>query len=327
MIITFDEKDHVYTLNGEIADISVTQLLAKHGLGTEYGDVDKKTLSAARAYGNHVHKDLENVLAIEKYQPITTFGDQYLDWLYLNDLRGRPEQKLGIQWHGLLICGTADAMLYEKTVNKQVIVDHKTTASLNKEQVSWQVSILDYMARKLEFETINNVSLGWGTSKQQIEFYCLHCDKKTEKMTPVKLDKIPDSEIEKLFNAELNGKKYQRPALVISKINALDFEEAQAEMEYLTDRMKRAEDNIKKFREIFSREMEKQNVKSWVSPSGNYKVTYVPPTTQVRVDGKDLKKKFPDIYAMVAKPSLKSAYVLITSPKDEQKGEFENEQD
>lgn len=44
MIITFEEATHVYTINGELATTSTTQLLHKHKLAPDYSGVDEKVL-------------------------------------------------------------------------------------------------------------------------------------------------------------------------------------------------------------------------------------------------------------------------------------------
>ena len=41
MRIDFDEKNHIYRVDGDIASISVTELLHKHGLAPDYSGVSK----------------------------------------------------------------------------------------------------------------------------------------------------------------------------------------------------------------------------------------------------------------------------------------------
>ena len=47
MVIDFDEANHVYAVNGNIADISVTALLRKHGLAPNYSSAQDKILQQA----------------------------------------------------------------------------------------------------------------------------------------------------------------------------------------------------------------------------------------------------------------------------------------
>ena len=72
MIVEFEEKDHIYSVNGDIASISVTELLKKHGLSPNYDGVNKQVLRESAEKGKDVHKDLENVLNEANYEPKTT---------------------------------------------------------------------------------------------------------------------------------------------------------------------------------------------------------------------------------------------------------------
>ena len=45
MKIELEEKNHTYFVDGEIASISITELLRKHGLAPDYGSVSKAKLS------------------------------------------------------------------------------------------------------------------------------------------------------------------------------------------------------------------------------------------------------------------------------------------
>ena len=100
MIIEFEEKGHVYSVNGEIASISVTELLAKHGLAPDYSGVDKKKLRESSAIGKEVHKDLENVLNVAGYEPKTQQGKQFKEWVEQN-----------------LDCGVGEQMLRQETLH------------------------------------------------------------------------------------------------------------------------------------------------------------------------------------------------------------------
>ena len=77
MRITFEEQGHVYTVNGDIATISVTELLGKHGLAPDYSGVDKAKLRDAASKGKAVHKDLENIFNEKDYTPVTEQGRQF----------------------------------------------------------------------------------------------------------------------------------------------------------------------------------------------------------------------------------------------------------
>ena len=77
------------------------------------------------------------------------------------------------------------------------------------------------------------------------------------------------------------------------------------------------EDKQKEYREELLKIFKKQGILSWESPNKKFKITYVPPTEQLRVDSKELKLNFPQVYAQVSKVSKKKDYLLIKERKDD----------
>ena len=194
MIVDFEEKGHIYSVNGEIASISVTELLTKHGL-SPYSGVNKAKMKESADVGKEIHKDLEDILNVAGYEPKTEQGKQFAEWVKENLDCGVGEQMLGFESNGLVIAGTADVMAIAKD-KTLIIADHKNTSQFHREYVSWQVSILDYFARKLGKEKINGKLLNWKGAKR---FICFHYDPKTGKMTAHELNKVADEEIERLI--------------------------------------------------------------------------------------------------------------------------------
>ena len=307
MIIEFEEKEHIYSVNGEIAGISVTELLAKHGLAPDYSGINKQKLRESAEKGKEVHKDLEDVLNIAAYKPKTEQGKHFAEWVKENLDCGVGEQKLAYEYKGLIIAGTADIMAISK--NKTLIVaDHKNTAKFHREYVSWQVSILDYFARKLGREKINGKILGWKGAK---EFYCFHYDPKTGEMTVHELEKVADEEIEKLIECEYNNEIYQRAVLVIDpelEQKYLLAEEKFMEFEKQGKELQKARDDL---RAELLKLFEEQGIKSWESRDGKLLVTYVAPTEQLRVDSTKLKTKYPQVFTECQKLSKVKAQIRV----------------
>ena len=169
MIVDFEEKGHIYSVNGEIASISVTELLTKHGL-SPYSGANKAKMKESADVGKEIHKDLEDILNVAGYEPKTEQGKQFAEWVKENLDCGVGEQMLGFESNGLVIAGTADVMAIAKD-KTLIIADHKNTSQFHREYVSWQVSILDYFARKLGKEKINGKLLNWKGAKR---FICFH---------------------------------------------------------------------------------------------------------------------------------------------------------
>lgn len=307
MIVNFEEKGHIYSVNGEIASISVTELLTKHGL-SPYSGVKKAKMKESADVGKAIHKDLEDILNVASYEPKTEQGKQFAEWVKENLDCGVGEQMLGFENNGLVIAGTADVMAIAKD-KTLIIADHKNTSQFHREYVSWQVSILDYFARKLGKEKINGKLLNWKGAKR---FICFHYDPKTGKMTPHELNKVADEEIERLLDCELHDEIYQRPMLVIDP--ELQQKYLQAEENFVA--FEKQVKAVQKVRDDLRAEMlrlfEEQGIKSWESPDGKLLVTYIPQTEQIRVDSTKLKDKFPQVFTECQKLSKVKSQIRVT---------------
>lgn len=313
MRITFDKKEHCYAVNGDIASISVTELLAKHGLAPKYDNISDSVLARAKARGNKVHKDCENIVNNKEYVPETYEGERFLEWVTEKAYGAVAEQMIAYDYKGMVIAGTADLLLFLKD-GKAAIADHKTTAILNKEYVSWQVSLLDYFFRKLGSEKLNGKSIPW---KGAQKFICLHYTPDGA-MAEVELEKVPDENIEALLEAEYKGEKYQRPMLVIDSALIAKIEEAESFLVKIESEYKAAQERTKQYREQLLAAFEAQKIKSWESPDGKVKVTYVFPAEKMSLDSAKVKKEYPDVYTKCQKLTKQKGYVRVTVREDEE---------
>lgn len=306
MQVDFEEKDHIYFVNGEIATISVTELLHKHKLAPDYGNVNKNLLKKSAERGKEIHKDLEDILMKPNYSPKSPEGEQFLEWVKENLDCGVGEQKLGYIYNEMIIAGTADVMGFLKD-GSLMIADHKTTSKFQEEYVSWQVSLLDYFARQLKGEKINGKVFKW---KGAAKFYCFHYH--DGKFDVHELKKIPDEEIEQLIKDEYEGRIYQRRELVISNELKEQFLKAEKFLAEVEKTYKEAEENAKKIREQMLSFFEQQNIKSWESPSGLVKVSYIEPSDRISVDSTKLKKEYPEVYSKCQKLTKVKSQIRVT---------------
>lgn len=310
MFITMDEKTHSYFVDGELADISVTELLHKHGLAPDYDGIDEGVLEAARARGKEVHRDIEYYIEGEDFIPETREGLNFARWAEMKILTANAEQKIALDFGGLVIAGSID-LIGSFAEFGRVIGDHKTTSRFQKEYVSWQLSIYDYIARKLNGEVINERYFYWEGAKK---FLCFLYDQNGE-MTIKECDKIPDTEIERLFECEKRGEIYTRPELALPEELALEIETAEKTLLFYEQAAKTAKARAEKARAALLVEMERQGIFNY---EGNcVKITYRSGYTKETVDSKALKADLPEIYAKYAKKSKVKATVIITPKKGE----------
>lgn len=313
MIIEIDEKTHTYSVNGDIASISVTELLQKHGLSPDFSGVNKQVLRKKAEKGKGIHKDLENVLKTANYEPKTEQGKLFQTWVEENLDCGTAEQPLAYEYNGMIIAGTADIMGIMKN-GDYLLADHKNTAKFEREYVAWQVSLLDYFARKLGKEKVNGKQLNWKGAKQ---FKCFHYDLKKSTMEVKKLDKVPDVEIERLIECEYNGEIYQRAVLVVENELVAKFEQAENFLKQKQEDFEIAKKEAELVREELRQLFERQGIKSWETP--NLKVTYIYPTERISVDSAKLKANYPQVYSECQKLTQVRSSIRITfKEKDEE---------
>lgn len=297
MRIDFDAKTHSYFVNGDIASISITELLKKHGLAPNLSFVSEEKLEESRANGKIVHADIENYINFrdKEYIPETPQGLEFAKWADENLKEARAEVMVTLDWGGMIIAGTIDLLGVLKS-GERVIDDHKNTASVNKEYVAWQVSIGDYMARQMNGRIVNDRKFIW---KGATKFLCTHFDQKSGKLTVKELEKIPDAEIEKLFTAEFKGEKYIRPTLVVESDLRLRLEAAETALVEIKREEKVAKENAEKCRAALMTEMERQGIYSYETEK--VRVTYRAGYDRVEVDSTKLRRELPQVYGEYSK--------------------------
>lgn len=317
MIIDFNEKEHIYMINGDIATYSVTKLLSKHKLANDYTGIDENILKNKARYGTKVHKDIECCVNDNNYMPITDEGKLFKEYAKNNLSGAIAEQLLGIDYNGLTIGGSCDLLAFNKK-NETIIADHKTYATMTNEtkyHIAWQLSIYDYMARHCD--NINGVFKNWIGAKEFIILW-FKKDKETKEiqLEEIKVDKIDDADIEALFDAEIKGELYRPKELIIAKDLENKIVSAELEIAKMELSIKALKDAQETRRKQIKEMMEKQGIIKWQSPNGIVKITYVPESIRQSVDSKLLSKERPDIYAKYLKQSKVSSSLRVTTDYD-----------
>lgn len=308
MRIDFQKEGHIYCVDGELASISVTELLQQQGIAPDYSMVKESVMENAAEIGTRIHEDLANVLTVVGYAPTTIAGENFQKWVKENGFIGAPEQPIAIKLNSVVIvAGTADLFGFDRD-NTPIFADHKTTSKIDREYVSWQVSILDYMFRNNK-EPINGRRITWKASDKK-RYLCFHFDKKTGDMKVVELQPIPDEEIEELFKCYLEGRIYQRKGLVLADEMRMQVEELEHEMGLAEDYYKAVKARVEDMRKKLIEEMERQNIISY--ETDEFKITYVPAYDRTSVDSAKLKKLYPNAYSDCQKNSKVKSSVRVT---------------
>lgn len=322
--IEFEPVKHEYTVNGKKAKISVTSLIGKQITHDEYSTVDPAVLQRAADRGTDVHADLEFFVR-EGTEPRTQECKNFQkyikehNWTIENQL---CEFKMAIEHTvttptkvcSFILSGTADLIC--KLNGKRAIIDHKTTSVVHEESVRWQMSLLDYMGRKLNGKIINGFLFNYEPAE---EFYCFHFNKQAV-FKPVKVEKISDIEIERLLDAEAQDEEYHPTPLDIltprQQDALLELEKKLAGLKLAQEALSKQEAELKE--EMLAAFQVHTDVKKLELP--HLSISYVTPasTTKEEVDLEKLKAQFPEAYAacVVQKISVTKPSVRITLSKE-----------
>jgi len=281
----FDKETHTYWL-GEKQLISVTQLLAKHGLAPDYSAVNENILKKKAERGSLIHKEIEDYIGSGEIG----FTTEFIDYLrFMKELNLIVQASEQIIW-GNNIAGTFDLLAYDNC--STYLIDFKTTAKLDKEAVSWQLSLYNYL--------LNDIA---------DKFYIFHL-LPNHRSKAVEIQPKSIEQIERLLECERNGEIYSEklPELKLEKELAELFtcEQQLAELK----RQKEAfEEVTEKIRSAILSAMEENGVKSFESDL--LKITYVAPYEKEQVNTAKLRAEQPALYRKYLKTSQVNASLRV----------------
>lgn len=282
-MIKFIEETHQY-FDGEKELISVTTLMKKHGLAPNYDGVNAEVLRAKAERGSLIHKEIEDYIK-QGSVGFTEELAQFADYLKVWGIEVIKSEEIA---YNDITAGTVDLLL--KDNGTLVIADIKTTATLHKDAVSWQLSIYAYL-------------LGLDINKGQ----AFHFDK-NGKLDVVDISLKPVAEVEKLMECERNGELYKQELTNVSQDQLAELATAEKLIKYYENLKKAAEEQAKIMRAALLEAMELNGVKKYETEA--LRITYTAPSTQDRVDTDKLKED--GLYANYIKKVNVKAKLTIT---------------
>lgn len=299
--VIFNEEEHRYSAieaeTGEFLNdlVSVTTLLKKHNLSPDYSMVDEAVLNAKAERGKVIHEELEKFIN-DKEIGFTNELQLFID--KCKEMNITPNRSEFIV-HNEEVAGTVDVagfLVGEDEPDKNPITtfigDFKTTASLHKETVAWQLSLYAYLS-----------------GNKYDKFLVFHFpDENTLKV--VELKPIATTEIEELLRCEKDCEIYEAPSLELTVADSEKIVAIQGELKALDDRKKELEKQEAELKEFLIQKMEETGVKQ--IDNELFKITYIAASQRETIDSARIKKELPEVAATYVKTSVVKASVRIT---------------
>lgn len=259
----------------------ISHLYGKHINPSKYAGVSERVLMAAAGRGTLIHEDCRQV---DMFDIATT-------------PEGRDYQMLKVK-HGIrplaneyLVSDNEEfATMIDMLDEELSLYDFKTTAILDEESLSWQLSICAHLFEQqnpdLKVKKLYGIWLRNGKAKL------------------VEVPRIATEIIYDLLDCEVTGREFIKPiATLPTSINEAlaklaDFEGFIALAEAELESKKK---DIETIKEYLLQQMTANQVKKYESE--NIVITYIAPTERKSVDSTKLKAEQPEIYEQYSKVS------------------------
>lgn len=300
-MINFDEQTHTYTNEkGEVL-ISVTQLLKLAGISPNYDFVNEEVLKAAADKGSLIHKEIEDYIKKGEIG-FTTELHEFITYVKEQGIKVLASEK---QVYNDRVAGTID-LIFQYPNGKVVYADFKTTSTIHKQAVSYQLSIYKDLDKNSEHEIDANYE------DADLEVWHFLKDGSLEIYTVMEIAKPA---LDRLYESIAAGQPIEKTEE--EKQFLKELYDAEKVIAYYENEKKLAEENRNKVRDKIIEIMKAQGITKFENE--NISITYIAPTDAETFDSKKFKEEHPNTYQEYVKITHKKESVRITlkEKKDE----------
>lgn len=284
--VLFDKENHTYSYNGKKME-GITKMIRKRLFPTEYAGIPQEVLDAAAARGTAIHEACEDA---DNGRAVVT---EYLAEVKAYE-RERDKKEFRHLASEYLV---TDKTYFASAIDKVYEVDDatvdlgdvKTTSTLNKEYVSWQLSIYAHLFEK-QNPDIKVRSL-----------YAIHI--RDGKCRIVKVKRRSVEEVEKLMMDEI----FDAPVVIKgTTLPAMpdQYKEMQYTIAYKISTIEEMEKEIKELKGKLLEEMDLAEVTKWQGDMLTF--TRKADSSRETFDTKRFKAEHPDLYRQ---------YTMITNTR------------
>ena len=287
--VIYDVVEHTYHLNGKKLQ-GITGTLIPHAIGQKYADVPEHILAEKAQYGKLVHSEIEMSLnGFEPSEPTPEFL-AFKKWQSLKKIEFFESE--------FIVSDNENFATPIDGIDDEFnLYDWKTTAVLDKESISWQLSICAYF----------NALQGNKANK----LYAVHL--RGNDCTLHEIERKPNEEVKKLIECYLNNEPYIS-TLVLSNEEALQtIYDAEIMLIQLENEVKKYKEYKEKALSLLEKQMQDAGVKTFETE--RLKATRVLPTETITFDSKALLADMPELAEKYNKTSVRKWYLKLTIKK------------
>ena len=277
--VAFNQDEHTYSLNGMTLK-GITGMIKSQLFPDMYKDIPQYILDKAAGRGTMVHESIElfdagfepkdTIPELESYKRIkrdnglATLANEYI-------VTDKEHFASAID---LVLCKGEDI----------IITDIKTTYTLNKEYVRWQLSIYAYL-----FE-LQNPEL------KVSKLYALWL--RDDKSEFAEMERVESDTIKDLLKCEVEGRKFNTPAGRADNMPS-EIKQAERAVYTLIQQIKELNAQKEKLSQGLLKLMQDNDVKTY---KGKYiTLSRRAASTSENIDKKKLKEEYPEAYAACIK--------------------------
>jgi hypothetical protein len=300
--VIFIQNPHSYLLGDKIL-LGITTVLKHQLFAGKYDDIPEymrqRILDRAADKGSRIHDECENTDA-----GLPAVSDEAASYKAIRENGGfepvATEYLVSDEKH---FASKIDAVWSKN--GEIYLCDIKTTAKLDTDYLSWQLSIYaDF------FEMLN--------PELKVSHLCgIHLRGKKSKT--IEVDRIPSEFITELLRCEVAGEQFINtyvPAIANKEESlALISKEAINFIIQTKEQVRVAKEKLAEMEEALHNAMKEHGIKSW--DAGSILATVIAPTTKNTFDQKLFQKENPDLYAKYMRETPVKESFKITIRKDE----------
>lgn len=288
--VVFNEEGHTYFL-GDKELKGITGMISRQLFPDKYKDIPDFVLKKAAEKGSRIHAQCQFVDSTG-LSPESVEAENYL--------KERTNAGYNVVANEYTV---SDNEYFASNIDcvwskdeRISIADIKTTYNLDKEYLSWQLSIYAYL-----FEKQNPV-----IKVDKLFGVWLRGDK--SELIPIV--RKSDVEVLRLMECEINGEQFLTTTLVPSDEKMLIPMQLVSTIIEIEEQASYISECQKGYKEKLKTAMRENGVKSW--DAGRMKVSYTPPSQSKSFDTKKFQEDYPELYAKYLKTTNKADSIRIT---------------